>query len=1281
MSASKVKAGEAYVELGIRNRIDQGLKAAERDLAKFGKNVTNLGAVTGSLGLALTAPFAMGIRTLAGFDDSMRAAGAAVNATSDQLQSMTHRAEELGRTTSFTAIQVADLMTELGRAGFSPDQVNEMTGAVLDLARATGTDAVLSSGILSASIRQFGLDAGDAARVADVLTLAANASFTSVEDLGEALSYAGPVAKDFNMSIEETAAILGTLGNVGIQGSEAGTAIRRLLTITGAEAEKLQKIFGVSFIDAAGNARPLVDTLGEVSTATAGLGTAARSAKFSEAFGLLGITAASAIGKATVETKALYQSLLDAEGQASRTAIEMDAGLGGSFRKLSSAVEGVSIAVAGSFGDSLSDLMLTMTNALGGITEWIEKNKEIVSAAAITSGALVGIGGTLVATGLAFKIASSTISGFAIANQLASAVIGAAWSGLSTVFYVLTLKTRVTAAIVVAGWKAASAAISVAWTGLMGAISVVMQGAIGVLSAAAIAAPWVAGAAAIAVAWFGLEAVMGALSLGAAAAWTASAGVITGAWTASAGVLVPLAGVIAAAYTGAAAFVTGAWTTLSAAFATSGAAGVAAALASSAAWAAWGLLTQALAIKSAIEAAMVGLAWSAASALASAAWAGFGAVLNALSSPAALMTAAAAVVSGAWTSGAGLVSAAWTTAYAIITAPILPGIALLAGVAAAIAGIVAVAGYAAIAGADFAGAWKIAKETLYPLISIVNTTFNAIRDALGAEDYSAATQALWLGVQAAFWTGVEGIQDAFKWLFSEAWSATKRFFSSLLETTGKVMKLVAKHILNPFLSGREIGKAIGELINGAMNFDVSSRADASKMALAGLREQIAKTRELTEAQKEAERIKEESASEEEKRSKKRAEALDLINKKEREGLLNAIEAAKARKKIDEDMPALKPSEVSQAKRDEDLARIDVRQRSGQISKEEANKERLAVDENIKTTQQQEQRIELKTKLDAGELTPGEFEKQMAAIDGLSGSYFDLVKNIELEILALEKGETAAERKRLADEGLTEQQIKDVEALKAKKKALEDLKALQDAEQNVRVGGIEIAADQLEQQGVTPQEVFTRTIAQVNKDEETGKLDAERADQARNQAQDRLQTRLVDQGMNPADIFREVMSQIQQAQTRGELSPEDAAIARAGAQDNLQAGMDNLRQEGQALAEALRTPGEKLNAELKRIAQLQGGGVIDEATALRAEDKAREDFSKATEDKSTELDQTMQQEKALGPTGTFSGFAVGMGALSGSMNPLKDVAKNTQLSAKQLAIIAKNTAKKEQARAG
>ncbi len=246
-----VRAGGAYVELTARSaQFLKGLEAAQK-AAQIVRCIHATGWHQAHwLGVAAAAPVGASLAVYTSFDDAIRAAGAAANATGATLESLRNKAKHLGATTSFSASEVASLMTELGRAGFSPKQIEEMTGAVMNLARATGTDATVSSGIMSATIRQFSLEATDAVRVSDRLTAAANMSFNSVESLGEALQYAGPVAADANMSLEETLAILGTLGNLGIQGSEAGTALRRLLTLSAAESEKFQKVFGVATKDA-----------------------------------------------------------------------------------------------------------------------------------------------------------------------------------------------------------------------------------------------------------------------------------------------------------------------------------------------------------------------------------------------------------------------------------------------------------------------------------------------------------------------------------------------------------------------------------------------------------------------------------------------------------------------------------------------------------------------------------------------------------------------------------------------------------------------------------------------------------------------------------------------------------------------------------------------------------------------------------------------------------------------------------------------------------------------
>ncbi len=413
MSATQqVRAGAAYVELTTKDTaFIKGLNAAKKRLQDFGMATRMIGLNMFGAGTAAAAPLAASVAVFASFDDAMLAVKGVTQASAEDFEKLSSKAKELGATTSFTATQVASLMTELGRAGFRPEEIINMTGAVMDLARATGTDATLASGIMAATMHQFNMDATQATRVADGFTAVANKTFNSVESLGEAFQYAGPVAADAGMSLEETLAVLGTLGNVGIQGSEAGTAVRRLLTLSASEAKKFSEIFGVATTDAVGNTRPLIDVLGDVTEATKDLPTGQRMAKFNEAFGLLGITAASAIGKSVVDTRKLYQELLGVSGVARATAKDMDSGIGGSFRVFMGAVEGGAIAIGEALKDSLKSLAAIGSGALTGMIKWIEKNHQAVKTAAMVTVGIIGVGAALFVVGTAFIAAGSALAG------------------------------------------------------------------------------------------------------------------------------------------------------------------------------------------------------------------------------------------------------------------------------------------------------------------------------------------------------------------------------------------------------------------------------------------------------------------------------------------------------------------------------------------------------------------------------------------------------------------------------------------------------------------------------------------------------------------------------------------------------------------------------------------------------------------------------------------------------------------------------------------------------
>lgn len=419
-----IRAGRAFVELGVSDKLTAGLKRAQRRLRAFGQGVRSLGMRLAGLAAGVGAGFAVATRIFAGFDDRMRVVRAVTGATEKQFQSLTGEAKRLGRTTSFTAGQVAEAMTELGRAGFKPQAILDSTQAVLALARSTSTELPRASEIAGAAMRAFNLPATEMVRVSDVLTATANKSAQTLDDLAEALKPVSPIAVEAGASLEDTAAAVGILANNGIKGSLAGNALARAYKNLANESRQaeLRKI-GVEAVDAAGNLRPLAAIINDLAKATQGLGSAQKLSIFETLFGR-GQAAALKLASSGKAFDVLQDEIKRSGGLAQQTAAEMDAGIGGSFRRLLSAVEGIAIAI----GEAIEGPVRVAADVLAKIAGWITtvvgRNRELVATIAKVTAIVFAVGAALVVAGTAIVGIGAVIGGLATIFSGLGAAIG-----------------------------------------------------------------------------------------------------------------------------------------------------------------------------------------------------------------------------------------------------------------------------------------------------------------------------------------------------------------------------------------------------------------------------------------------------------------------------------------------------------------------------------------------------------------------------------------------------------------------------------------------------------------------------------------------------------------------------------------------------------------------------------------------------------------------------------------------------------------------------------------
>ncbi len=281
-------------------------------------------------------------RTLAEFGSSMSQVQAITNATATEMVKLTATAAKMGSTTEFSASQAAGGLRFLGMAGFSATESIAAMPAVLDLATSASMGLAEAADTASNIMSAFGIAATDASDVADVLAAAATSANTSVSQLGNAMAFVGPVASAMGVEMSDTAAAIGVLSDAGIQGSAAGTGLRRVLSSlanpTGAAAAALADL-GVKLEDV----NPATTSIVEIVDRLAASGISAADAL--TIFGDRGGPAILALTSQAGSLRELTESLSDVEGESARMATTMRDNLKGDMQSAMSAAEGLIIAM------------------------------------------------------------------------------------------------------------------------------------------------------------------------------------------------------------------------------------------------------------------------------------------------------------------------------------------------------------------------------------------------------------------------------------------------------------------------------------------------------------------------------------------------------------------------------------------------------------------------------------------------------------------------------------------------------------------------------------------------------------------------------------------------------------------------------------------------------------------------------------------------------------------------------------------------------------------------
>lgn len=438
--------GTAYVQIvpsakGISGSISKVLDGEADSAGKSAgsKLASGIGTglkVAGAAAIAATAAVgkfaASAVEVGKSFDSSMSQVGATMGdkaktmieyngQTMTSLEALTDFAQEMGRSTVFSASESADALNYMALAGYDAETAIGMLPNVLNLASAGAMDLARASDMVTDTQTAFGIDLKRTEQMVNEMAKAASTGNTSVEQLGDAFLTVGGLAQELNGGmitlangsmqgvdgVQELEIALTAMANAGIKGSEAGTHMRNMLLKLSSptkDGAKALEEMGVAVFDAEGEMRSLSDIFGDLSTEMDKMTQKEKIQTISDLFNTRDLASAEAllnavssdwdkIGAEIVKANeggVLYQgtmySMEEAQakfgdamkyasdqfqimGAAERMAWEQTDNLAGDMKALGSAFEGTQLAVSNVLTPSLREFVQFGTEGLSRLTD------------------------------------------------------------------------------------------------------------------------------------------------------------------------------------------------------------------------------------------------------------------------------------------------------------------------------------------------------------------------------------------------------------------------------------------------------------------------------------------------------------------------------------------------------------------------------------------------------------------------------------------------------------------------------------------------------------------------------------------------------------------------------------------------------------------------------------------------------------------------------------------------------------------------------------------------
>lgn len=475
------QADKSAVALQKIGATGEKMKSVGSSIEGAGKKLMPVTAAVGGLGAAA-------VKVAADFDSGMSQVAAVSGATGKELDALREKAREMGAKTKFSASEAAEAMNYMAMAGWKTGDMLDGIEGIMNLAAASGEDLATTSDIVTDALTALGLSAKDSGHFADILAAASSNANTNVSMMGETFKYCAPVAGALGFTAEDTAEAIGLMANAGIKSSQAGTAMRTMLTSLTGEVTFVGDAFGeltVQTTNTDGSMRSLGEILADCRVAFSQM---SESEQAANAEALVGKNAMSGflavMNAAPADIEKINNAINNCDGTAEKMAETMQDNLAGQLTILKSQLEELAISI----GEILMPSIRQIVSWIQGLVDWLnglnEGTKKIIVTIAlvvaaiapvlIVIGKVVGAIGTIMTVIPQIAGAISGVVGFVsgtVIPAITAVVAAIGWvpiaiAAVIAIIILLWNKCEWFREAVTAVWEAIKSATIAAWTAI-----------------------------------------------------------------------------------------------------------------------------------------------------------------------------------------------------------------------------------------------------------------------------------------------------------------------------------------------------------------------------------------------------------------------------------------------------------------------------------------------------------------------------------------------------------------------------------------------------------------------------------------------------------------------------------------------------------------------------------------------------------------------------------------------------------------------------------------------